>query len=230
VERKKFTSLGISIAIHTLVFGIFLFCWINNEPKKTSEPLKIHISSMITPATPAPQLPIPKVVAPQKEIPKPIQKTMPVPPQAVPKPIPSKIATPAVAIPVVSRPAPPSSPQPIVQTPKTIETPKAPPAPPPPPVNVEKEFLNAHLGEIRSLLLQNMKYPKNAQRLKMQGEVRVSFSLGTDGSVDDVKVVEGSGFEILDEDAVALIQKTASKFPKPSKSVRISVPISYVLR
>jgi protein TonB len=110
-----------------------------------------------------------------------------------------------------------------------IEAPKAPP-PPPPPVNVEKEFLNAHLGEIRGQLLQNFKYPKMAQKLKMQGEVKVSFSLSSDGSVDNIKVVESSGFDILDEDAVALIQKTASTFPKPSKSVRITVPLSYVLR
>jgi protein TonB len=126
-------------------------------------------------------------------------------------------------------------PQPSVQAPAAtpIQTPKAPtitPTPPPPPLNIEKEFLNAHLGEIRALLLQNMKYPKMAQKLKMQGEVRIAFSLDADGSVENVKVVESSGFEILDEDAVSLIEKTASKLPKPSKSVRITVPLSYILR
>ena len=69
-----------------------------------------------------------------------------------------------------------------------------------------------------------------AQKLKMQGDVRVSFSLEKDGSVANVKVIESSGFDILDDDAVALINKTASSFPKPTKSVRISVPLSYVLR
>jgi periplasmic protein TonB len=64
----------------------------------------------------------------------------------------------------------------------------------------------------------------------MQGEVRIAFTLGADGSVEDIKIIEGSGFDLLDEDARTLIEKTASKFPKPSKSVRISVPLSYVLR
>ncbi|MGZ8546327.1 MAG: energy transducer TonB, partial [Sulfuricurvum sp.] len=181
MNHKKVYPLGISLAIHTLALGIFILWLSYDVPKKPPEPLKIHISSMITPATPTPQLPIPKVIVPQKEIPKPIQKNIPIPPKMVPKPSTPK---PAVVAPAVSRPASPVPPQPIIaQAPKTIDAPKAPHAPPPPPLNVEKEFLNAHLGEIRSLLLQNMKYPKNAQRLKMQGEVRISFSLATDGSV-----------------------------------------------
>jgi protein TonB len=96
-------------------------------------------------------------------------------------------------------------------------------------VNIEKEFLNAHLGEIRALLLQNLKYPKMAQKLKMQGDVRIAFSLNSDGSVEDIKIIESSSFEILDDDARGLIEKMAGHFPKPTKSVRISVPLSYVL-
>lgn len=230
MNRKKVYPLGISLFIHIFALGIFLLWLSQDVPKKSPEPLKIHISSMVTPATVTPVLPAAKPVVPPKEIPKPVQKTTPIPLPTVPKPLPSKTA-PTVAAPIVSRPAPPAPPQQIIPAPKAIEAPKAPPAPPPPPpLNVEKEFLNAHLGEIRGLLVQNLKYPKMAQKLKMQGEVRIAFSLGTDGSVENVKVVESSGFEILDEDAVSLIEKTASKFPKPSKSVRITVPLSYVLR
>ena len=90
--------------------------------------------------------------------------------------------------------------------------------------------MDAHLGEIRALLIQNLKYPKNAQRLKMQGEVRVSFRLKSDGSVENIEVLKSSGFEILDEDAKALINHTAPQFPKPTKSVSLSIPLSYLLR
>jgi len=224
--------LGVSLLIHLLALGVFLFLATSNTLKKPPQPLKIHIASFVTPATVQKQVPIlptPTPITPPKQTPPPpVQKSTPPPPILTSKPSPSP--TPA---PVVSHPAPPSPQpvQPIVQAPapKVIEAPKAPP-PPPPPVNVEKEFLNAHLGEIRGQLLQNFKYPKMAQKLKMQGEVKVSFSLSSEGSVDNIKVVESSGFNILDEDAVALIQKTASTFPKPSKSVRITVPLSYVLR
>ncbi|MFA6143808.1 MAG: TonB family protein [Sulfurimonas sp.] len=224
--------LGISLLIHLLAFGIFLFLLTHNTFKKPPEPLKIHIAAFIPPTTvqaPTPTPPTPMPIVPPKQTPPPIQKNTPPPPVAVAKPIPSTV----VPVPVTSRPTPPV-PQPIqpltqAPAPKVIEAPKAPP-PPPPPVNVEKEFLNAHLGEIRGQLLQNFKYPKMAQKLKMQGEVKVSFSLSSEGKVDNIKVSESSGFDILDEDAMALIEKTASTFPKPSKSVRITVPLSYVLR
>ena len=222
--------LGISLLIHLLAFGIFLFLFTHNASKKPPEPLKIRIAAFIPPTTVQAPIPTPPMpIVPPKQTPPPIQKNTPPPPVAVAKPIPSTV----VPVPVTSRPTPPV-PQPIqpltqAPAPKVIEAPKAPP-PPPPPVNVEKEFLNAHLGEIRGQLLQNFKYPKMAQKLKMQGEVKVSFSLSSEGKVDNIKVSESSGFDILDEDAMALIEKTASTFPKPSKSVRITVPLSYVLR
>ncbi|MDP3466246.1 MAG: energy transducer TonB [Sulfuricurvum sp.] len=232
MDRKKVYPLGISLFIHTLAIGLFLFWFLHDAPKKSPEPLKIHISSFVPHSVqkPTPVIPAPLPAVPPKQTITPIPKSFPLPSVVTKSPI-AKI-TPA---PTVSHPIPQTQSQPPVQAPAVIptQTPKAPavaPTPPPPPVNVEKEFLNAHLGEIRGLLLQNLKYPKIAQKLKMQGEVRIAFSLGTDGSVENVKVVESSGFEILDEDAVSLIEKTASKFPKPSKSVRITVPLSYVLR
>lgn len=232
MNRKKVYPLGISLFIHTLAIGLFLFWFLHDAPKKSPEPLKIHISSFVTPTVQksSPIVPTPLPAVPPKQTFIPIQKPVPLPSVITKSPI---VKT--IPVPTVSHQIPQTQPQPSVQAPAVIptQTPKVPaiaPTPPPPPLNIEKEFLNAHLGEIRGLLVQNLKYPKIAQKLKMQGEVRIAFSLDADGSVENVKVVESSGFEILDEDAVSLIEKTASKFPKPSKSVRITVPLSYVLR
>ncbi len=222
----KLRPLGISLFVHVIAFGLFLFWLTGDKPKQAPKPLKINITSFVAPVAqpPSPRIVTPPPVVPKKQIITPVQKPAPM----ITKPLLPKIA------PVAVRPvAQISSVPPVVQAPAAtvVETPKAPVAAPvPPPINVEKEFLNAHLGEIRGLLLQNLKYPKMAQKLKMQGEVRVAFTLDADGSVGNIKVIESSGFEILDEDAAGLIEKTASKFPKPSKSVRISVPLSYVLR
>jgi len=220
--------LGISLLLHAVLLGLFLFCLSLYVQKKQDEPLKIHLSSFATPTQQNIQPPLP----PKQQAPVPIPKNIPAPPviSTPAKPSPPITARPTLptpitqtisqTVPVVSAPTP-------VAPPKTVApTPQLPPAPP---INVEKEFINEHLGEIRGLLLQNLKYPKMAQKLKMQGEVRIAFSLGSDGSVEDIKIIESSGFDLLDEDARTLIEKTASRFPKPSKSVRISVPLSYVL-
>ncbi|MDD4854765.1 MAG: TonB family protein [Sulfuricurvum sp.] len=222
--------LGISLLLHALVLGLFLFGLLSAVQKKQDEPLKIHLSSFATPVHQSIQPPLP----PKQQAPLPIPKNIPAS---------SIVSTPAKpSPPIAARPTPPTPitqtiPQPlptVVSAPTPVAPPKTvvptPQLPPAPPINVEKEFINEHLGEIRGLLLQNLKYPKMAQKLKMQGEVRIAFSLGSDGSVEDIKIIESSGFDLLDEDARTLIEKTASRFPKPSKSVRISVPLSYVLR
>jgi TonB family protein len=220
--------LGISFLVHLLLFGLFLFWLTRDKPEKLSVPLKIQISSF-SPTVVAVQAPINSI---QPHTQPPLQKPIPAPvkiPIAKPRTPAPIVAVPAVSVPMQVQPKT-LVPRPIQESP-SVEAPKpAVAAVPATVINVEKEFLDAHLGEIRGLLLQNFKYPKMAQKLKMQGEVQVAFSLEKDGSVESVKVIESSGFDILDYYAVALINKTAPSFPKPTKSIRISVPLSYVLR
>ncbi|MDD5212760.1 MAG: TonB family protein [Sulfuricurvum sp.] len=164
------------------------------------------------------------------------------------KSLPGQKETPITPTPVIQKALTPAStaqpiqtvvPQPISRPSVTtqtaplslpIETSKITHPPIVPSVNIEKEFLNAHLGEIRALLIQNLKYPRNAQRLKMQGEVRIGFRLKSDGSVENIEVIQSSGFELLDEDARTLIKNTAPQFPKPTKNISLSIPLSYLLR
>ncbi|MCX6061736.1 MAG: TonB family protein [Campylobacterales bacterium] len=221
-----YRPLGISLLLHAVLLGLFFFGISIYVQKKPPEPLKIHISSFVAPAKQNIQTPLP----PKQQVPAPIPKKIPIP-LAVTIPIkPTPIVPHPTTMPVVQTisqaPSVISTPTPVAPPKTVVPTPQLPPAPP---INVEKEFLNAHLEEIRGLLLQNLKYPKMAQKLKMQGEVRIAFSLNSEGRVEDIKVIESSGFDLLDEDARTLIEKTASRFPKPSKSVRISVPLSYVL-
>ncbi|MDD2828302.1 MAG: TonB family protein [Sulfuricurvum sp.] len=212
-----------SLALHTFFGAIFIFLLTHNPVPPPPEPMKITLNSYVPQTQPPKNIPIQRPIEEQKPIPKP----KPIPQPIIQTPIPVKPSVPQPPLPIVQPVTPAITPPPI--TPPPAQPPKKIAPPPPPPPNVQKEFLNAHLGEIRELLVQNLKYPKMAQKLKMQGEVRIAFSLDSDGSVSNIKVTEGSGFEILDNDAVALIEKMASRFPKPTESVRINVPLSYVL-
>jgi len=182
------------------------------QPTAVSQPHPIQVPP-IAPKLPAP---MPKPIQPQIIIP-PKTPLIPMikptkPTQVSPAPV---IATP----PLVSK-APETAPVSLV---------KAPPAPPPPP-KVQENYEEENLGKIRSILVDRLKYPKNALRLKQQGEAIVTFTLGTDRSVSQVTLTKSSEFELLDDAARNLIESSASEFPKPSKSVRISVPIVYKLR
>lgn len=219
--------LGISLLLHLFLFGIALFWFTKDRAKIDPEPLKIHIATYL-PSQPSNQ-PSPhqtNVIQQPQPV---LSKAVPItPPVAHPPLQPTSAAVPTAITPLIPSPKPAT----VSQAAPTIETvkPSSVPAPPPAqPVNIEKEFLNAHLGEIRALLIQNLKYPRNAQRLKMQGEVRISFHLKSDGGVENIEVIQSSGFELLDEDAKALIKNTAPQFPKPTKSIRLSIPLSYLL-
>ncbi|WP_310440392.1 TonB family protein [Sulfuricurvum sp.] len=98
------------------------------------------------------------------------------------------------------------------------------------PINIEEQYLEDHLSTIRNILVKYRKYPSQAVRLKQEGGVKVTFRLKQNGEVEDVRIVGSSGYDILDEDAIALIQKSAEYFPKPPKAVRITVPLNYALK
>lgn len=121
------------------------------------------------------------------------------------------------------------TPQLAQMEPKTTP-PLSSPQPITPPVNAEEQYLDDHLSAIRDILIKYRKYPNQALRLKQEGDVHVSFRLKSNGEVEDIKISGSSGYQILDDDAKALIEKTALYFPRPPKSVRITVPLRYSLK
>lgn len=164
--------------------------------------------------------------------PEPIQKKE----EPIPFPKPKQIQTSTpIKTPVLVQSKPiPIAPQ---TTPTLTPTAKAPeitaqaaPKAPPPPPKVEENYTEENLGRIRTILAERLKYPKNALRLKQQGETTVTFTLDTNRDVSQITITQSSGFELLDDAAEKLIESSASLFPKPAKSVRISVPIAYKLR
>ncbi|MBB3697529.1 TonB family protein [Flammeovirga yaeyamensis] len=79
---------------------------------------------------------------------------------------------------------------------------------------------------------ENMKYPEEAKEAKQEGKVYVQFTVLTDGSLNDFKVVRGIGHG-CDEEAVRLF-KTSPKWrpaKKDGKPVnhRMFLPLTFKL-
>ncbi len=85
--------------------------------------------------------------------------------------------------------------------------------------------LYQYLGE-------NLEYPEAASKAKVQGKVHLTFVVGTDGSVSDVKVMKGIGFG-ADEAAMEVIKKMPRWEPgiqnKTPVNVKYNLPITFVL-
>ena len=129
----------------------------------------------------------------------------------------------------------------IAAEPRVDSTPTAVIAPPVAdivkPIEASPAEVDNALGEYGSLLgraiAKQKSYPKIAQMRGWQGDVLLDLKLDGSGNVLSAKVKEGSGFEVLDKQALEMVRK-ASPFPAPPQALRnrsfnITVPVSFKL-
>jgi protein TonB len=89
-------------------------------------------------------------------------------------------------------------------------------------------YLKAHFSYIRDRIQRNLTYPKIAREMGWEGKVTVSFIVSESGYVDNIKIIETSGVNILDKNAVETI-KRVSPFPRPPVKAELIMPIVYRL-
>jgi protein TonB len=102
-----------------------------------------------------------------------------------------------------------------------------------PPIIVEQmpEFSGGLKG-LMQYLAGNIKYPKQAVRIGTEGRVYVSFVIGKDGKISDIKLTKGIGAG-CDEEAVRVIASMPDWTPGKQNgrpvSVRYSLPVTFQL-
>lgn len=94
------------------------------------------------------------------------------------------------------------------------------------PEEEKKKYLKEHFAYIRDVIMKNLSYPPLARRMGWSGKVLVSFVVMDDGSVEQPRVVESSGFSVLDKNAVETVLRV-SPFPRPPVRAELVVPIVY---
>jgi periplasmic protein TonB len=92
----------------------------------------------------------------------------------------------------------------------------------------QTRYVREHFTYIRDKILRNIRYPAIARRLGWQGRVLISFVINLDGSIKEAKVMQGSGFEVLDKNAIETVKDTAP-FPKPPIEAQLVIPIIFRL-
>jgi TonB family protein len=71
------------------------------------------------------------------------------------------------------------------------------------------------------------RYPRLARERGMEGVVRIRFRLDPSGNVEHIKVVQSSGFKILDSASVSAVYRAA---PMPYVNGWVDMPMKYVLK
>lgn len=81
---------------------------------------------------------------------------------------------------------------------------------------------------IRDAIQRGIAYPPVARKMGWEGKVVVAFLVLPDGSVRDVRVVQGSGHPALDRGAVEAV-RNAAPFRRPPAEAEIVTPVVYRL-
>ncbi|RJR18731.1 MAG: energy transducer TonB [Nitrospiraceae bacterium] len=89
-------------------------------------------------------------------------------------------------------------------------------------------YLREHFTYIRDRILKNLSYPQAARKMGWQGKVTISFVICENGNAEDIKIIESSGFGILDRSAVETVKKVLP-FPEPPLRAEIVIPVVYRL-
>jgi protein TonB len=201
------------------------------QPPAPVEPPAPAEATPVQEASPPLAQPVPVQDEPVQEAPSPQvipePAPPPPPPMARPKPVkpkpsppmakPSKPAQPAVdpvrAQPVESAPA--------AEPPVTIQPPAPAPVLPPPaaqPVTPAPDpaLEDGYRTRIRQAVDAHKHYPRMARRLGEEGRVVVAFTVEADGRLAEVRVVESSGSELLDEAALQAVRDAAPFPPFPA--------------
>ncbi len=75
----------------------------------------------------------------------------------------------------------------------------------------------------------NLNYPEQARRMNLEGSLVLSVDVLADGSVDQIRVLRSSGYDVLDEAAVRIV-RLSSPFAPLSEEIRAEVDILTITR
>jgi periplasmic protein TonB len=178
------------------------------------------------PPEPAIQQPLPEL--PPSPAP---QIAVPEPPKPKPKPRPVERHPPIKRIPNVTPPAPATTAPPQVEAPPASSAAApAPGASSAPPSNAVPTWQGLLVGRLERF----KRYPEEARFRRQQGVVYLHFTMDRYGKVLTASIEKSSGFDALDQEALALIHRAEPLPPPPHEvigdPVELTVPLQFFLK
>ncbi len=234
VDRKFGLILLLSACLHSALFAII---WYHRQPSSSPQPPQLLASIRLLPSP---------AVAPHVEAPAP-QRTQALPPQArqpmIPKTQRSTSRESLAAGPAIASAAMPAHDTQAAPAVETAPSAKATPAPsakatPAPSVNALAEAaadaLAAYRRQLSEAFAREHSYPRIAAMRGWEGEVRLRLKVARKGNLLAIALERSSGFDVLDRDALALLESYGQLPPLPdaldSSEISVVVPINYKLK
>lgn len=235
VNRKFWAILGLSILFHASLFA--LTSWQRQNGPISLPPILASIRLMaVTESGPVAEVAPAPAVVPQKARQEASRSERPAPrttQTAGPAKVPAQ--TPAPSMASATDTAQPATPV-AVAAPATEVARQAPEVTPPParPQRPQSEVLDGYRQRLGELFARHQEYPRVAAMRGWEGEVRLRLKVARKGNLLGVAVDRSSGFDVLDQHALAMLEALASLPPLPealdSNEIQVVVPINYKLK
>lgn len=97
---------------------------------------------------------------------------------------------------------------------------------------VQKAYLEKNLTNFQTItqrVLNRLGYPPLAAKLRIGGVNVIEFMFHPDGSITGLKVIDSSGYAVLDDYSVELIEIAYKDYPKPQTSTKLRFNVQYRL-
>lgn len=97
---------------------------------------------------------------------------------------------------------------------------------------VQKAYLEKNINNFQIItqrVLNRLGYPHEAVRLKITGINIVEFIFHPNGDISDLKIIQSSGYSILDNRTLELIQIAYKEYPKPQTPTLLRFKVFYRL-
>jgi protein TonB len=246
----RWTScLLVVLALHVVLMFALLLQRVQIElPGAPPTTVMIDLPPPAAAAPPTPSAPPPP--EPQTQSLEPQAQPRPLPEPEVPKLAPSPVPHPAVTLPTPQPPKPKPKAKRVEQTAPT--PPRQEPTTPTPPSVASLPPLSAPpsasqtsasstpaaraswQAQLVAWIEKYKRYPRVAQEQRQQGVVYLRFAMDRHGRVTSSQINKSSGFELLDDEVLELIQR-AQPLPAPPPEVpgdpiSLVVPVAFSLR
>ena len=97
---------------------------------------------------------------------------------------------------------------------------------------IQKAYLEKNLNNFQVItqrVLNRLGYPKLAAKLKIGGVNIVEFMFHPDGSITSLKITNSSGYAVLDDYSLELIEIAYKDYPKPTTVTKLKFYVRYSL-
>ena len=230
-------AIAASLALHALALGYLPALPATKRPVAALPPLEARLEPAQPAQAPKPPPPPRRVI-----------ETKPSPPEVMrpaprPKPRPARKLVAKKPAPIsepVAQPAP--APEPVAAT-RPPRQPAAaatlPAAPAPVPGSAAARVDTASLeAQYRAALIAEAarykRYPRFARDNGWEGRVEVRMAIGPDGAIASLRVARGTGYSILDQQALEMVRSAKSQTAIPEglrgKSFSVDIPVIFSLR